>query len=213
MTITHHPDDDVLAAYAAGTLDDGSAFVIAAHLAMCGACRSAVRDFECIGGVLLGETEPSRLGRAHDGAVMQELAAPQELRRKLAVTTAPDTAVDNLISIFGQSSWKWRGFGVHSADIGVPVDNGMRVFLLKAAAGTRMPQHTHSGVELTLVLKGAFQHEFGRFEPGDIEMADGDIDHRPIVDAGSECVCLVAMNGRLQLHGLVGRLLQPFVRI
>ncbi len=212
MTISHHPNDETLAAYAAGSLDEGSAFVIAAHLAMCPACRHSVRDFECIGGALLGDAEPSRLGRAHDGAAMQELALAPEPQLVSPPKPGVDT-VERLISLYGQGRWKWRGFGVHSADIGVPVEDGVRVFLLKAAAGTKMPQHTHSGVELTLVLKGAFEHEFGRFEPGDIEDADSQIDHRPMVDAGSECICLVAMSGRLQLHGLVGKLFQPFVRI
>ena len=102
---------------------------------------------------------------------------------------------------------------MQSADVFVPLEDGVRVFLLKAAAGTKMPQHTHSGVELTMVLTGAFEHEFGRFAPGDVEEADGGIDHRPMVDKSAECVCLVAMSGKLKLQGLAGKLFQPFVRI
>lgn len=213
MTISHHPGDETLAAYAAGTLDEGSAFVIAAHLALCTSCREAVRTFECIGGALMGEVEPSRLSRSHEGAVVQELVLAPE--RRAASRAIPDgaSAVDRLIAIYGQGRWKWRGFGVHSADVSVPVENDVRVFLLKAAAGTKMPQHSHSGVELTLVLKGAFAHQYGRFEPGDIEEADGGIEHRPMVDSGGECICLVAMSGRLQLPGFAGKLIQPFVRI
>jgi putative transcriptional regulator len=211
--VSHHPADETLAAYAAGTLDEGSAFVIAAHLALCPLCRNAVRDFECIGGALLSAAEPVHLGRLSEGAVMQE---PAEVERRLTRAPGPagaGAAVDRLISVYGRGPWKWRGFGVQSADVAVPVEDGVRVFLLKAAAGTHMPQHTHSGVELTLVLKGAFEHSFGRFQAGDLEEADDSIDHRPLVDKSSECICLVAMSGQLQLQGLAGKILQPFVRL
>lgn len=212
MKPNRHPSDETLAAYAAGTLDEGSAFVVAAHLAMCRECRDAVDDFEAIGGVLLADAGAENLGRALDGAVMQELAAPVARAPRLPLAPG-ETPVDRLISIYGQRRWVWCGFGVSSAAVDVPVQDGVRVFLLKAAAGTQMPQHTHSGVERTLVLKGAFEHELGRFAAGDIEEADGETDHRPRVDASSECVCLVAMSGKLLLPGVLGKLMQPFVRI
>ena len=212
MKPNRHPTDETLAAYAAGTLDEGSAFVVAAHLAMCAECREAVADFEAIGGVLLADAGAQRLGRTLDGAAVQELATPRPAPVSRPLRNG-ETAVDRLISIYGQDRWIWRGFGVSSAAVNVPVQDGVRVFLLKAAAGTQMPRHTHSGVERTLVLKGAFEHELGRFAAGDIEEADGETDHRPRVDAASECICLVAMSGRLLLPGVLGKLMQPFVRI
>jgi putative transcriptional regulator len=95
----------------------------------------------------------------------------------------------------------------------VPREAGARVFLLKAAPGTNMPHHTHKGTELTLVLRGEFSHALGSFGPGDFDEADDSVEHQPIVSAGEECICLVAMEGRLQLLGWMGRILQPFVRI
>ena len=76
-----------------------------------------------------------------------------------------------------------------------------------------MPDHTHTGTELTLVLTGAFSHDGGRFACGDVEDADSTVDHQPVVEDGEECVCLVAMEGQLHLRGWIGRLMQPFVRM
>jgi putative transcriptional regulator len=39
------------------------------------------------------------------------------------------------------------------------------------------------------------------------------VDHEPVVDSGQDCVCLVAMQGDLRLNGLLGRIMQPFVRL
>ena len=76
-----------------------------------------------------------------------------------------------------------------------------------------MLPHSHTGVEMTCVLVGAFRHDGGRFGPGDFDLGDEAIEHEPVVEARGECICLVAMQGRLQLNGFVGRLIQPFVRL
>jgi putative transcriptional regulator len=76
-----------------------------------------------------------------------------------------------------------------------------------------MLEHSHTGIEMTCVLKGAFSHEGGHFGPGDFDLGDETVNHRPVVDAREECVCLVAMVGDLRLSGLIGRIVQPFVRL
>jgi putative transcriptional regulator len=64
-----------------------------------------------------------------------------------------------------------------------------------------------------VILQGAFAHAGGRFGVGDFDEADGTIEHEPVVEEGQDCICLVAMQGDLRLLGLMGRLLQPFVRM
>ena len=54
----HHPNDGLLIAYAAGSLDEPLALLVATHLALCPACRSSVGGYESLGGVLLDEIEP-----------------------------------------------------------------------------------------------------------------------------------------------------------
>jgi putative transcriptional regulator len=63
------------------------------------------------------------------------------------------------------------------------------------------------------VLSGAFRQEGALFQPGDFDFGDDTTDHRPVVEPGSDCVCLIAMQGSLQLKGLLGRIVQPFVRL
>jgi putative transcriptional regulator len=102
--------------------------------------------------------------------------------------------------------------GVHQRTVEV-AGNGARVFLLRAKPGTKLPTHTHTGIERTQVLAGAFIHDGGRFGAGDFDDAEGDVEHRPRVDIGEACICLVAMTGSIRLTGPIGRLIQPFVRL
>jgi putative transcriptional regulator len=44
-------------------------------------------------------------------------------------------------------------------------------------------------------------------------LGDETIDHQPVVEQSQDCICLVAMQGELQLKGLIGRMVQPFIRL
>jgi putative transcriptional regulator len=76
-----------------------------------------------------------------------------------------------------------------------------------------MLEHSHTGTELTCVLKGSFSHQGGRYGPGDFDYGDDDVDHRPIVGDEGPCLCLVAMTGDLRMNGFFGRLISPFIRL
>ena len=103
--------------------------------------------------------------------------------------------------------------GVSMRPIELPGPSRSRAFLLRSNPGTRMLEHTHTGTELTCVLRGSFSHEGGRFGPGDFDFGDETQDHQPIVGDGEPCLCLVAMTGDLRMNGFFGRLISPFVRL
>ena len=76
-----------------------------------------------------------------------------------------------------------------------------------------MPDHGHSGTELTLVLQGAFRDASDRFGPGDVEIATEADEHKPVAEAGLDCICLAATDAPLRFTGMLPRLLQPLFRI
>jgi putative transcriptional regulator len=80
-------------------------------------------------------------------------------------------------------------------------------------AGQAVPDHGHRGLELTLVLQGAFRDDKDRFGPGDVEIADEADQHKPVAEAGCDCVCLAATDAPLRFRGIMPRLLQPIFRI
>ena len=66
---------------------------------------------------------------------------------------------------------------------------------------------------MTCVLSGGFRHAGGHYGPGDFDFGDETVCHEPHVDAGEDCVCLVAIQGNLRWKGFWGRLARPFVRL
>jgi putative transcriptional regulator len=214
MTIYHHPSEETLAAYAVGTLDLGLRLVVASHLERCSACQTFVRGLEQVAGTMLEDLPPTAMSAdalAHTLARIEGLSAGEAAPASLGVSAEPDLPA--CLQRYELGRWRWIGPGVEMRRILLPEPNGVRVFLLKGAPGTRLPQHSHSGTELTSILVGAYDHEGGHFGAGDFEEADERVEHRPIVSGDAPCICLVALEGPLKLSGFLGTLLNPFVRL
>jgi len=210
MTIMHHPSDATLAAFAAGTLDGARSLVVATHLSLCPACRKAVRTFEHVGGALLDEAAPSGMKPGALERAMAQLGEPEPVARQ---ARASEENLPAPLSHYELGSWRWIGRGVQWRSVAVDAADGCRVFMLKAAGGTRLPRHRHTDTEWTCVFQGAFRHDLGRFGPGDFDEADDSVEHNPFVEEGAPCICLVVLAGSIELQGWMGKLLQPLIRI
>lgn len=203
--ITHHPTTETLAAYAAGTLDEARRLIVAMHLARCPACDRQVARFEAVGGVLLEQAPAVSL---KPGAFETALRLIDGDRASADAGPGGDP-----LDRYSLGPWRWVGPGVRQRSVSVPEAGDMKVFMLKAAPGTKLPHHKHAGYEWTCVLEGAFEHEFGRFGPGDFDEADETMEHKPRVCEGVPCVCIVALQGGIRLQSRLGRLLQPLIRL
>jgi putative transcriptional regulator len=216
MTMIHHPSDATLLAFAGGGLDEGRSLVVATHLLACLACRGMVRVMEDVGGALLEELAPAPMAA---DALARTMARLDEGRSRYHEETGAKGAAERpgdlfrLLARYEHGQWRRIGPGLHRSSVRIPGNSDSRVFLLKGAPGLKLPKHTHTGVELTCVLTGGFSHAGGHFGPGAFDEADDHVLHQPVVDPGEECISLIAMQGELRLRGLLGRLLQPFVRI
>jgi putative transcriptional regulator len=107
-------------------------------------------------------------------------------------------------------SWSFVVPGVRECRLG-DVGRGS-VSLLRVKAGRRLPEHSHEGSEITLVLTGAFTDPLGRYGRGDIAIADSEIEHSPIVDSDEECICFAITDAPLILSGTFARVVQKILR-
>ncbi len=214
-TITHHLTDDLLMAYAAGTLPEAFSLVIATHVSLCDDCRARLSGFEALGGSVLECAGVAEMSEASLHAVLARISgtapakAPEPAARPKGVFPAP--LQDYVRGDLDAVRWRPVGMGVRQAIL--QTEKGATVRLLHIPAGAAVPDHGHRGTELTLVLKGAFRDEEGRYARGDIEIADEATEHTPIAEPGEDCICLAATDAPLRFRGLMPRLAQPFLRI
>ena len=61
--------------------------------------------------------------------------------------------------------------------------------------------------------QGAFSDETDRFGVGDVDVANEDLNHKPVAEPGPACICLAATDAPLRFSGLLPRLAQRFAKI
>lgn len=211
MTIVnHHPPQALLAAYAAGSLEHPYALIVACHVSMCLECRAALEAHQALGGAILDQAPKTALSGGLKESVMRNLdtpVPPEPIYRKSGIYPSPV-----MQALEGQPP-KWRpvGMGVRQSILSASQEGTVR--LLYIPGGQAVPDHSHNGLELTLVLQGSFSDETGRYGVGDLEVADGDLNHTPIADEGPPCICLAATDAPLRFSTFLPRLIQPFIRI
>ncbi len=217
MTIRHHINDQILLAYAGGQLPEAFSLVVATHISLCDECRARAGTFDALGGALLdlAGAEPMADDAVAD-ALARITALPQAARAPARAPMRTDPRVpaplrDYVGSSLDRVRWRSLGTGARQAILDTGKDASAR--LLYIPAGQRMPDHGHNGLELTLVLQGAFLDGADRFGVGDVEIADQSTEHRPVAEAWGDCICLAATDSRLRFSGLIPRLAQPFFRI
>jgi putative transcriptional regulator len=216
MKIQHHPTEELLAGFAAGRLNQAEHVVIAAHVSMCARCRRFVVAFERLGGAAIEAAEPVQLAAGAFEAMMTRIGGGEAAQLPPVVPRprrAEDNGLPKVLDLYDIGPVRRVAPGVSMRPIVITGAGRSRAFLLRSEPGTRMLEHTHTETELTCVLQGSFSHEGGCFGPGDFDLGDNTIDHRPIVGADMPCVCLVAMSGKLRINGLLGRLIEPFIRL
>jgi len=218
MSPRHHPSDATLLTYASGSLGEGLSLVVASHLAFCAACRAAVAEGELLGGNLLDALAPEALGAASRERVLAMLgnapappppAAPRPIDPRL-----PAPLGRYLNRDLSAIPWRMLGPGLRHFEV-VPHDlaRGANLRMLRIAPGRRLPRHTHSGTELTLVLAGSYTDELGQFARGDVAETDDEIVHEPVSDPGEDCICLIATEGPLKFESVIARLFQRFTGV
>jgi putative transcriptional regulator len=207
----HHPDVELLLDYVALGGVEPESLVIATHLAFCAECRRAVGDLRRIGGAMLDALKPARLPpnmlNRTLAAIERDCATPTVESRQ-DVAAAPIARIERVIA---QGPWRHVPGGFSMAGL-TPDSRASRVWLLKAARGMTMLRHRHVGDEWTLVLKGGFADETGRYAPGDFVSLGETVEHQPMIDRDGDCLCLFLVRATPRYSGLVGRLAQSFIR-
>lgn len=209
--IRHHLGDDLILAYAAGSLPEALSLMVACHVSLCDTCRAQLEACEALGGALIEDQPAADLD---PGALESALAVLDKGHTDPPAPPAPaECAVlpAPLCSYVGGdlSAVRWHGFGAGVKQAILPTGPGAMARLILVPGGGSLPEHTHGGLELTLVLQGAFSDELGSFTRGDVETADASVQHEPVARPGTDCICLAVTDAPLQFSDLMPRVVQP----
>lgn len=232
--IQHHPSDSLLVEFATGTLDTAQAIAINAHLHFCTKCQQNIQKMEQTGGVILNTIEPQALSEdSFDKLLLAIDDIPDNLTQEQPISSSEKTKevtknksklASETARVYGQlpnivakmisnQAPRWRHIN-SSLKTGhlIAGQNIHQVSLQKISAGGVAPEHDHCGTEMTVVLKGSFSDKDGIYQEGDfILKGPGDV-HQPISARNQDCLCLSVESAPVKLTGLLGRVINPFIK-
>lgn len=215
----HHPPTEVLAAYAAGSLPLGHGLCVAAHLQYCPHCRQLARQLNHLGGELLDQLPAADINTSLRDQVMAKLDSALDSntdnhseRQASAIASTVPGCLRNLVPD-GFEALPWTRLSPSIRASKLSHADGAKVELIAIKPGGQVAAHNHTGMEITVVLKGSFSDAEGVYSQGDIILRDEhDKNHRPIASQDSECICLTAVDAPIEFTGFFARLFNPWIR-
>lgn len=221
--IKHHPKFELIQSFVNGDLPASLSAGIAIHAEMCPVCQKQIAQ-------LTEEVAEASFEQAFlhkfcidDAQDMSELSDINFDEMISDITDNNDIAqpqpTANASMSFKGEDYKLPTVLSHmeigkTAQIGklararVQLNEGeIHTSLLHIEPGGSVPEHTHNGFELTVLLSGTFSDDEGEYVAGDFIMLDGRHQHNPVSEHG--CLCYTVANDSLHFTQGINKLLNP----
>lgn len=230
--IKHHPNNELLVKYSAGELPVTLSLAVAIHVDMCPVCQNKVAEIEALNAYkafteideLTGEnsiqSSSASFNQGDLGAKSNDLIdfamlsaitedeSIDEVYQQPPVTVQvqqKNYTLPRALTRLGHSKFLQIGKLSRSR---IDLDDGpLRASMLHIDSDGEIPEHTHTGFEVTLLLDGEFSDQFGHYVPGDFMMLDGTHQHSPQTKNG--CLCFTVVSSALHFNKGLSKLLNP----
>ena len=209
-----HPDLDVITEYSAGTLPLAQSACVSVHMGYCDQCRRQTDQLTNVGAALFDSLDPLPVGDTQLNAVLARLdeEPPLEYAKTPEKNGTPAILQRLMSGDFTDLSWKKISSSLRISYLHTG-DPSHEFALYHIKAGGKIPEHTHRGSEMTLVLEGGFSDANGSYHKGDfILRRPGDV-HAPTSLQSEDCICLAVLDAPLKFTNWKYRWLNPFLKL
>ncbi len=210
----YHPELDLLTEHVAGNLPLAQAACVSAHMNYCEQCRRTSGQLQDLGAVLFEARPGEPVGDTQLEAVLARLddEPPLSYARSSSSNGTPAILQRLMSGNFTELSWKkiTRSLRISYLKTGDP---NFEFALYHIKAGGRIPEHTHRGSEMTLVLEGGFSDADGSYHKGDFILREPADVHAPTAVQSEDCICLAVLDAPLKFTGWKYRWMNPFLQL
>ena len=214
--IKHHPSETLLTQYCAATLPASLSLAVSIHVDMCPICQAEVEKLEASNAKAvfsdnMNVNNDEQSDDIADSGLLELITSDDSIDEVYAVEPVTIDVNDHNYSLpraltrISHSKFTQVGKLARSR---IALDDGhLRSSLLHIDAGGEIPEHTHTGFEVTLLLDGEFTDEEGSYVPGDFIWQDGSHQHTPLTKDG--CLCFTVVSSALHFNKGLSKLLNP----
>ncbi|KZN46263.1 ChrR family anti-sigma-E factor [Pseudoalteromonas luteoviolacea] len=223
--IRYHPSKQLMHKHVAGELPVGLSVAIAAHVELCDKCRAEVEAIEAKQADMFFTSEMHVDSDTKDVSLAEDDLLFDAMLSDITSLEVETEVVPNEVTMFDYQDRSVQlpraiaalklGSFMNAGKVSrarFELDEGpMRSSLLHIKPGGEIPEHTHTGFELTLLLDGTFEDESGKYVPGDFIMLDGRHNHTPKTKDG--CLCFTLVDNALHFNKGLSKLLNPIGKL
>jgi len=206
--------DALMMDYAAGNLSAAQMLLMDCYADLNDDARRSCRALASVGGVMI---ETDCAVEPVSAESLDSIFRKIETDKKAQFMPPDCRILPHALTVYTECNhqgvqWKTLAPGIEYYDLKIPCAKREKAQLLKMAPGKSVLEHSHDGLELTLVLDGAFHDDTGSYERGDVSLEEGHSHvHKPVADEQYGCICLAVTTAPLHFTGLLGRVLNPFL--
>ncbi|MCV2883198.1 ChrR family anti-sigma-E factor [Aestuariibacter sp. AA17] len=214
--INLHPTATQLQSFAQGVCSPGVALMVSAHVDMCEKCQQQLCLFLDEIGSREIDNASIDMSIEYDTMLSDILRLPEaEARRGIFVEPTLELDgkrfhVPRALQRYVAKTGNWSRLLGNLWQAPVNLGDGTKANFIFMEEGGSVPEHTHKGEELTLVIDGQFSDGIGRYDAGDFIALDGTHKHTPKADTSDGCLVFSIVDKPLHFTSGVARLLNPF---
>jgi len=218
MKVTREQTEILLMEYAAGVLDEARALLAASYVTICPEARRYTRECESFGGALMEDCNPVSMHGASLKTVLgrldecgQDNPCADKSPGLCGQQQVPRPIAAHLKTCGKPARWHMIAPGLRYCPL--PVQNANHAaMLVRLSPGVKAPRHRHDSEEMTLVLEGGYEDEFGRYQRGDLVIVEAGTIHAPVADRTQGCTCIIVHEKPPRFTGGIYAVFNFFIR-
>ena len=217
--ISFHPTHRQLSEFSLGVMNSAEALIVSSHIDMCPKCRTALEaEQEIVAESVFASAEWAETQT--DPALTSMLSEITQQTVDKAISVRFNK---HYIELDGRKFELPRTLGRMANKIGnwshlagkiwqAPVELGgdSKANFIYMEKGGSVPEHTHRGSEMTLVIDGEFCDGLASYDTGDFMLMTPDHQHEPISHADGGCLVFSIVDQPLHFTSGWARLINPF---
>jgi putative transcriptional regulator len=216
--ISFHPNFTDLRVFSAGNCEPTMALMISAHVDMCPQCQQDCIEIQAeLASELFTQLSPSAPLDSQYYAMLSKITdLPISNMTALEVNNTSIELDGKFFELPRALRRYVKNTGNWSRLVGklwqAPVDLGDigKANFIYMEKGGRVPEHTHKGTEMTLVVDGQYGDGIAEYDCGDFTIMNNTNNHLPHSEADDGCLVFTIVDQPLHFTAGIARLLNPF---
>jgi putative transcriptional regulator len=220
--IKSHPNDATLLSFVEGILPPTNALLLSAHCDMCETCLNKTRMLtESLASTIFSEgSSDAAIPRefvsmfesiTHDNTLL-DADCVQTVKKSIDLD-GRSFLLPNTLARYADKIGEWSHLVGKIWHASVDIGGGSLAQFIFMENGGSVPEHSHKGTELTLVINGSFADGVSFYSSGDFISLDHEHTHAPTADAHEGCLVFIILDKPLHFTSGWARLINPLSHV